>query len=472
MNSIIEVLASIDVFNLVSTNFHFLSFAALGLAACGENGGGCSCGHNHGEESEEDENSSVYAEMKTQIEELKAKLEAGDKSVRRTLADNYLALAALLQQDDYLEESVTIYEDSLELFGELAKENPDDAELARAIGAANLSRAIALNDSGEKEEALEGYNRAEKAISALAAAGDGEAKYDLAGIKLNRGTIYCDLGQYEESQKELDESFTEFRALEKISELDTRFFMAKVSVALGNLYREQEAPIEKIVDVHNRAMRLFVELIDAGDTKYELDLANVLIDKCMARYEANEGEVVLVDMQRGIDIIEKCYNAGDEAAKFDLFTAMLTYGVILLDLEKYNDALSVFNEIVEKFKELEHVDEPMLLNEFAGLYDSRGMCLFNLGKVDEAIESLGKAIEIRESLWTDEWDLDDDLLAQFAPGLVSAYCNRASIYDSLGKRDLAVDDCKKAMNVLEPYAEDLGEDYDEFCKQIDAIQKD
>ena len=471
MSSIFEVLTSIDIFNIVTVNTHYLALAAFGMAACGgKGGGGCSCGHDHGDGAEDDEEDSVYAEMESEIEALKEKVEGGDKSARRNLADAYLALAVQLQQDDYLEESISMFDDSLELFDALAKELPSDDSIARLIGAANLSRAIALNDSDEKEEVIEGYNRAEKAVSALAASGDGEAKYDLAGIKLNRGTVYCELGEFDKAQKELDESFDEFRALEKISELDTRYFMAKVSVALGNLYREQDAPVNKIVDVYNRAMRLFVELIDAGDMKYELDLANVLVDKCMARYEAGEGEAVLVDMQRGIDIIEKCAKESNEIASLDLFSAMSAYGIMLLDLEKFNDALSVFDETIEKFKLFEHLDNPILLNDYASLYDNRGMCLINLKRNDEAIESLGKAIEMRESFWTEEWDLDDDQLAQFAPHLVSAYCNRAYVYDSTGKRDLAVDDCKKAMNALEPYADDLGKEYDELCKQIKEIQ--
>ena len=444
----------------------FLSFAFVaGAHCCGSKGEGCCGGHDH-----EDEDDSAYADMEARIEELKSKYEAGDKDVLRDLADAVLALAVQLQQDDYLEESEAMYSDAIEHFKTLLKENPGDENLPRLVGLSYLSRAVALNDLDEKEDAIKDYDSALEVLSSLAAAGDGEAKYDIAGIKLNQGTIYHEIGDLDKAAKLLDEAFMEFRALEKISELDTRFYMGKVSAVTGNLLRDQSAPIEKIVEVYNRAMRLYVELIDAGDMQYELDLANVLIDKCMARYEAGQGEDVLVDMQRGIEILEKQVKEGSEEAFYDLFSALLAYGDILLSLEKYNDALSVLNEVCGKFNAFEQVDDPTFFNEYAGLFERRGLCHFNLEKADEAVADLSKGIELKEKLWEDEWSLDEDILAHFAPSLVSSYCNRAIVYESLGKKDLAMDDCKKAANVLEPYEEDLGEDYQELRAQIEEIR--
>ena len=118
----------------------------------------------------------------------------------------------------------------------------------------------------------------------------------------------------------------------------------------------------------------------------------------------------------------------------------------------------------------EQVDDPTFFNEYAGLFERRGLCYFNQEKPNEAIADLSKGIELKEKLWEDEWSLEEDILAHFAPSLVSSYCNRAVVYESLGKKDLAMDDCKKAANVLEPYQEDLGDDYQELRAQIDEIR--
>ena len=427
----------------------------------------CHSGHEHAENEEED---SVYAELESRVEALQTQYEAGDSAVLRDLADATLALAAQSQQDDYLEESISMYDDAIERFQLLQKENPQDDNLTRLIGLAYLSRAVARNDLDEKEDAVKDYDDALAVLTPLSTAGDGEAKYDIAGIKLNQGTIYHELGDLDKASKLLDESFMEFRALEKISELDTRFYMGKVSVAIGNLLRDQEAPIEKTIDVYNRAMRLFVELIDAGDMSRELDLANALIDKCMARFEAGQGEDVLIDMQRGIEILEKLNREENEEAFFDLFSALMAYGDILTHLEKFNDAMSVLHEVVQKFKAMEEIDDPNLFSEYAGVFERRGLCYFNLGKKDEALADLTRGIELSEKLWEDEWSLDEESLAHFVPSLVSAYCHRAAIYDTLGKKDSALDDCQNAVKVLAPYEEDLGEDYQVFLTQIEEIR--
>ncbi|MCL2305002.1 MAG: tetratricopeptide repeat protein [Planctomycetaceae bacterium] len=467
MSSLFEFSGLWDQLPSLATIAAFFSCALLGGAHCcgGKEGDCCHSGHEH------DEEDSVYAKIESQIEELKSQYESGDKSVLRNLADVTLAFAVRLQQDDFLEESVSVYGDAIEHFQLLQKEHPQDTDITRLIGLSYLSRAVTFNDIDEKEFAVKDYDSALAVLAPLDAAGDGEAKYDIAGIKLNLGTIYHELGEWDKAAKLLDASFMEFRALEKISELDTRFYMGKVSVALGNLFRDQEEPIEKIVDVYDRAMRLFVELVDGGEVHHELDLANALIGRCMARFEAGQKEKdVLIDMQRGIEILEKQNNEGNEAAFYDLFMTLLLYSDVLADLEKHNDALNVLNEIAEKFKEVEEIDDPVLFNEYAGVFGRRSMCHFHLGKPEEAVKDLSKEIELKEKLWEDEWDLDDETLAHLAPSLVSAYCHRGVIYDALGKKDLAMDDCKKAANVLEPYEEDLGEDYQELLAQIDAIR--
>jgi len=471
MNSFFELSGLWDQLPSLVALAAFFSCALLGGAHCcgGKDEDCCHSDHEHGEEED-----SAYGEMESQVEELKSQYESGDKTVLRNLADATLALAVQLHQDDFLEDSMTMYGNAVDHFQLLQKESPQDKNIIRLIGLSYLSRAVTLNDLDEKEDAVKDYDNALAVLTPLVASGDGEAKYDVAGIKLNQGTIYHELGELDKAAKLLDESFMEFRALEKISTLDTRFYMGKVSVAIGNLLRDQEEPIEKIVDVYNRSMRLFVELIDSGEMERELDLANVLIDKCMARYEAGQGEDVLIDMQRGIDILEKLnkddHQEKKEEAFFDLFSALLAYGNILLDLEKLNDAMSVLNELTERFKILEQIDDPVLFNEFAGLFERRGLCYFNLNKLDEAIADLSRGIDLKEKLWEDEWSLNDETLAHFAPSLVSTYCYRAAIYETLGKKDLAMDDCKKAVNVLEPYEEELGEDYQELQAQIDHIR--
>lgn len=448
----------------------------------------CGCGCNHDDENSngnckgqgDNEKESVYKEIETKIDELKSQLQSVDNSskndVRRELGDTILELAIHLQQDEYLEEADEAYLEASEHLDAIVQDQPDNDEIRRLCGLTHLSHAVVLNDMDEKEDAIEEYEEARKILEPLESKGDGEAKYDIAGIKLNQGILFHELGELDKAFKLLDESFTEFRALEKISELDTRYYMGKVSVALANLFRDQNEPIEKIVDMYNRSMRLFVELVDAGDIQHELDLANALIDKCTARYDAavhsNTRDIsILDDMRQGLQILEKLVAEDNHEAYFDRFGALMSYAIMLDEFGQHEEALKTFNEVQEKYKEWENADDPMILNEYAELYERRGQCLANMEKIDEAIQNISKSIELREKFWEEEWALTSDELVAFAPSLASSYCNRAMLYDKLGKSEMVVADCKSAMNVLEPYKDDLDDDFDELVAQIEKIEK-
>lgn len=439
--------------------------AAFGFAFCGSGCGDENCGCGEGDTLVD------YEKMEARIDELEEKYEAGDKSVAKDLAEIYLAYGVEKQRDDELEESIEAYDAAIDLFEEILEADKSDESLIPVLGAALLSRAVALNDVGDQEAAIEGYEHAIKILSPAAEKGDGEAKYDIAGIQLNLGTILHEMGEFEKALKILDESFMSFRALEKISELDTRYYMGKVSVELGHLARDMNEPIEKIIDLYNRSMRLFVELIDAGEIKYEHDLANSLVDKCIARFDAGQGEAVLEDLERAIEILQKVSNEGNAEATIDLFDAMTTQGLMLSKLNFNEAALETLDKIIALFSDFSDVDDLGVLDLFASIYDHRAIVLLKLDRNKEALESANEAIKIRENIWNSE-ELDTDSRIFLSPSLVSSYCGRIMVHNAMGKPDLAKQDSDKATTLIAPLANDLGEDYEELIDQLNDAMKD
>lgn len=430
--------------------------AIFGFAFCGSGCGdeNCEC---------EDDTLVDYEKLEAKIDELEEKCEAGDVSAQRELADLYLAYAVEKQRDDLLEESVDAYDNAIDLFEELV-EKGDDPGLARVLGLAQLSRAVAMTDLGESESAIEGYEAAIETLTPAANSGDGEAKYDIAGIQLNLGTTYHELGEYDTAMKLLDASFLAFRALEKISELDTRFYMGKVSIAQANLARDMQEPIEKVVDLYNRAMRLFVELIDAGDMKHEHDLANALMDKCIARFDAGHGEEVLLDIERAIEILRKVSRDGNSMATIDLFDAMTSQGLVFAKLENNEQALEVFDNILSLFGDFAEMDDIGLLDLYASVYDHRARVLNSLNRPKEAVDAASEAVKIREKFQGE--DLEPEAKAFLAASLVDSYCIRIIANKKLGKADLVKADGEKASKLIAPFADELGEDYEEITAQI------
>ena len=307
----------------------------------------------------------------------------------------------------------------------------DDAGVRQQLGNVYLEWAIALNGFDELNPAIEYYQKAIDALKPLDDSGDGDAKYDIAGIKLNLGVVYRDLGELEKARAVLDESFLMYRAVEKISAAsDTRLYMATVSVQQGNILHEMGEELGKVTDAYNRAMRLYVEVIeDQPDmTWLERNLANVLLDRCMVTYEhwidqkfesdAERDKVigdVLTDINRGVELLEKQYSDGNEVARYDLFHGITLQGKVLCDAGKYDEAKTFLDRAVNEFTDLCTGEDSTFLMQMAMVFATRAVVYLGLGNKGQSEQDCQKGSElINQLLQSDSEDEEiQELKEQF-----------------------------------------------------------
>lgn len=411
------------------------------------------------------------------VDTIKARVAQLEETVPRTLeqneelADSYVTLAlAAFEEGEDLNEIIESLNQAEKVLKETLQQGEDD-EIRRRLGNVYLHRAVVQNDYDELDDAIMSYTQAIDALTPLDNQADGEAKYDIAGIKLNRGTIYHEIGDLDKAKADFEDSFMNFRAVEKITDLDTRFFMAKVSVAQGSLLRDLGEPLDKIVDAYNRAMRLFVELIDVGQLEHEHDLANTLMDRCAATYEDYKGREfesetekinkigdVLIDVNRAIEILERLAEDGYSEVRPDLFGAITTEGAMLLDLEKYSEAKSVFDRALNEFRDFAGEADPVLLSNFAAAHENRGFCLLNMGESDQALIDFDESIRLCEIIQSPEFDLDDSERTVFLPSLATYYANRANAQASLGNIEAAKSDCQHGLDMIRSLKDQFGAD--------------
>ena len=350
---------------------------------------------------------------------LKGRIAELEKSSARTLeqnaelADLYSAWATARYDDgEELDEIVQWFgKAETVLQGTLAQ--GDDIELRRQLGNVYLNWAVALNDYDDLRQAIGVYQKAIDTLKPLGDSGDGEAKYDIAGIKLNLGFIYHELGELGKAKTHLDESFLAYRAVEKIGAMfDTRYYMAKVSVQQGRVLHDLAEPLDSIVDAYNRAMRLYVEVIeDEKRTELERDLAAVLLDRCMAVYEdclesefASEEErdkkisEVSLDICRGVELLEKQYKEGNAEARFDLFHSLVLQGKVLCDISQFAEAQKTLDRAIDEFADLCDEEGDIFLMQMAMAYASRAVAQMGLGKKDLSRQDCQKGSEMINKL--------------------------------------------------------------------------
>ncbi|MDR0336165.1 MAG: tetratricopeptide repeat protein [Planctomycetaceae bacterium] len=417
-------------------------------------------------------------------EALKNRVTELEKTVARTIEQNeelaelYVVWATeLFENGNPLNEILDLFAKSETVLQSVLAQGEED-EIRRRLGNVYLHRAVTYNDYEEFESAIESYGLAIATLKPLEDKGDGEAKYDIAGIRLNRGMIYQELGEFEKAKTDFDDSFTAFRAVEKISDLDTRFYMAKVSVAQGNLFQDMDEPLDKIVDAYNRAMRLFVELIDIGQMEHERELANTLMLRCAVTYEnymkrefeseterLNKVGDVLIDVGRGIEILEKLAQNGNFENRFDLFQALTTEGTMFLDIDKKQEAYQIFDRAINDFTDFINEEDPVILNSYATAFDNRGVTAMNIGNVKESLTDFDKAIEIREKFLSKEFGLDEEARSIFLPVLATSYANRANAFASLNNLEQAQKDGQHGLDIIRSLKAELGDELEE-CEQI------
>ncbi|MGL4943977.1 MAG: hypothetical protein ACRC46_12400 [Thermoguttaceae bacterium] len=394
----------------------------------------------------------------------------------RKLADLLIELAIEKQAANDSEAALKAFGDAIVALQDL-KGPTASPDVVHLYGVAVRNWASLKHEQGDDEAALAAYAEAIDALTPLDAQGDGEAKFDLAGIRFHRGVVYHSLGDFENAAKDFDAAFLAFRALEKISDLnDTRLFMAKVSVAQGNLARDRGADVATTDDLYNRAMRLLVELIEGGQAELEHDLAVVLVDRCTTRFDANIANYrvppydeaifnpLLDDMQQGIGILERQAASGSPAVVRDLFCAILTHGTMLLDLGQFDKAAMVLTSLLGRFPEVVNSTEPAMQTRVAGLYENLAIALFQQSQHAAAISRLTLGVQLRERVLAENADALRDELVDYVCDLAMSYLNRIEMRNVVGDSAGAKQDADFVRKLSEIY---LGS-YPQEAKNIET----
>lgn len=359
------------------------------------------------------------------------------------LANLYMELALEKQAAKDLNAATKAFSDAIGVLKE-ARASSASPEIAHLYAMAVMSWANVQHELGDLQAALAGYIEAAEALTSLESQGNGEAKFDLAGIRFDRGLVYHTFGDFEKASADFEASFLAFRALEKISDLnDTRLLMAKVSVAQGRLARDRGEPLETIEAFYNRAMRLLVELIEGGSLTLEHDLAVALVERCIAQFDARLAsgkptpesasvlDPVLTDLQHAIDILERQSRAESPAVVNDLFCALFTRGTMLLDLGRYGESESVLAVILQRFSAIVQSTSPPTMSRVAGVYENLAMAVFQQTRYAAALGPLTQGVEIRERLLAEYADTLHDELVDYVCDLAMSYLNRIAMRKAL-----------------------------------------
>lgn len=429
------------------------------------------------------------AALRERIDAAEKRLAAGEEIPVKTLCQDYLTLALEAQEDDRTEKALPYFHRALELLSDAARRN-DSVELLRMFGLTRLSHAVALNDLGRWEEALNEYGAAEKTLSQLADDGDSEARLDLAGVRLNVATIRFEQGDAEKALTLLANVEHDFIVLAETDQSsEALFYRAKTNLLAASILEQLDRGGEATPYLE-KAVRFFRELLADGRSEYQIDLADAL--QSLAEHWSEEpraGADPLAPISEAVALYRETISRGASDAYFDLLGATLTKGALLTERSRFADALALYDESLELFAPLSETGEPTALYQLAELYEGRADARSQSGDRSGAVDDYSEGIALRERLLQllDADDHDDvcghddchdpdchhaeELRFDAQVSLMTALGNRSKSLALEENRPAALDDCRRAAEILETLRDYLGDDYDEFHVMFERLEE-
>lgn len=399
------------------------SCAAL-MAACG-----CGCGgkKDDADDDSDDANADLnfnlsadqlreyeefVAQTDARIEELVAALDetplpknAGE--LENDLIQAFLTRAVRRQEEGDVDGATDDYAAAFERLETRLEANGESLETLKTLAAARLNYAILLNDEGELEDADAQYVKAAEANAKLVDFGDREARLDLVGVKLNRAAIFFEAGRRADSFDLLDEASEEFQALadaEPTANAEALFYLAKSLVTKADFLRaslgeeDAEGPeVDEANELTRRAIDVYRRLVAAGQTEYKRDLADALtlyVANAPTR-GANALDETLAMLAEACGCYESVIACGEPDACVDLFDASTQRAELLYNADRTDEAVKIYDEILDTFEDFANSDETPLLEGLAVARQRRALIRKAAGNTKNLIADLTAAIELQ-----------------------------------------------------------------------------
>lgn len=423
-------------------------------------------------------------ELLDRVEQNEKRLAAGETGFEKTLAQDYLACALDFQEEDDFEQTTEYLDKAIDLLTEANGKNPSE-ELTRMLGLARLTYGVVLNDQGMWSEALAEYLMAEELMEGLDAAGNLEARLDLAGIRLNAATIHFELAEYDESLAAFEKVKSDFSSLmgtEK--EEEALYYLAKTYLQEAAVYRELNEN-EKSLRRMEEGIALYRKMAAQGDSEHGLDLAPALADYAHSLECSGEKtpEEILPIVEEAIDRLREGIVMGRTDVCPDLLNVSIMKGRLLNYQGRDIEAEEFLTEAADIFSQLQETDDPSALLNLISLHDERGKARLSRRDLDGALADFSEGIKIGSRL-SDPFSAEEPLfLVEEAEmphhvmksegnlTLFSVYVNHAKTLRLLRRDDEAKGDCRIAGQILSSLEEYLEEDYGDYFNLYQTLVK-
>ena len=358
----------------------------------------------------------------------------------KIIADLQVSLAAALQNNANLPESISMYSEALKFYHE--KMNFDQDRLDALVGIINCQSGLAhiydvLNEFQNAEAA---YDEALKTCRVLTQISAEEYQPQLADILISIGWFHLLLNDDSHAKCELEEAMAVCRAL---VERDAEKYEIKLShcchVSASCFSRSSDFDSAEKLELE--CLEIDRRLVEKNPLKYSKTLGSELFSLAIF-YRNRKAFDKSEEYFREADVIYKRLVQYNPQAYEETYSRILTnYAMLLEDMDRLKDAENVYAQTLEIRRRLVERDiehyQYFLANTLIGL----SAIYVKQGKYDEAGRGYHEALKIRRGLVVKRPD-------KFEPDVAGLLLEMAQMLEACGNNEMSGEYLNEATRIF------------------------
>ena len=299
--------------------------------------------------------------------------------------------AYLLGEFRHYAEQEPLYTEALEIYRELARQNPE-AYMSDVAGTLN-NLATLHADSKRFEEAEKAINEALEIRQKLALQNPEAYLSDVAVTLNNLGVLHSNINQFEEAKKAYNEALEINR---KLARQNPKAYLPDVANSLNNLgvLHFDANQFEVAEKAYNKALEIRRELARQDPGAHLPDMTITLNNLANLYQETNRFEEAEKAYNEALEIRRELVRQNPEAYLLHMATSLNSLAILHVKTDRFEEAEKEYNETLGIYREQARQNPKAYLPDVAGTLNNLADLYANTDRFEEAEKAYNKALEI------------------------------------------------------------------------------
>ncbi len=369
-------------------------------------------------------------------------------------------LALLYKDTQRYYEAEQMHKESLEMYREFMKDNPQvyEQDVAMSINAlAGLYIDTQRYSEAEHmlKESYEIYRKLSKENSQV-------YEHDVAIALYNLAFLYVDESRYSEAEQMLKESLEIFRKYSEINPQVCKPYVAQILNSLAGVYCDNQRYSES-EQMCEESLEIYRKLSKDNPQVYESDVAMALnnmasLYKNIQRYSDAEQMY-----EESLEIYRKLSKENPQVYESDVAKALNNMAMLYSDIQRYSEAERMYEESLEIYSELAKDNPQVYESDVAMALNALAILYADTQRYSDAEQMYEESLEIRRKLAKDNPQV-------YEPDVAAVLNNLAILYSDTQRYSDAEQMYEESLEIYRKLSKENPQVYESYvAKALNAL---